>query len=379
MTTVHLRPQNSALNELASIFNAMPEGEELRILYDSRVVLPTLDIQPMVVCSTMTDTGAFSKEETAALSKLKGRIETLDKTVKLPGTDEQYSITRKATFEINPELAGEVKSEYTSEKDRLNEIPIYIFLTDRNAHASIMVFSRGVLYSLGLGYVGEHMKMGRFEKDPSIMSKAGLYSPDYLVRPESKTSSDKPYKYKIVDVGFLKQKHLTRINNILKSSTGDVEVSFVKDSGSKYTFQTNLIPLSLLYFMWSPPGVASAAGTYLNCASFANNIFAERVNCSSFLHGLSAAPSACTATKHAGVTAVELLRGYIRSVLGRGEISDLFKNLDDEGGSCFGSMCNAITRCFGGICRRVPAVSASKKTQRKSRRTRRTMRRGRRL
>lgn len=145
---------------------------------------------------------------------------------------------KDGTLKLHKEITDSVKAEY-KETDKPSTIPLFFIFITPGGHASLIIYipqpSTGSpkLFSFGLGFGGEGSGSGATadETGPTAAAKGPtaavtgavtgqvqLYSPDFLVKPESGN-------YKLIDMGFLKQKHIDRINLYLKDAVGNVNIN----------------------------------------------------------------------------------------------------------------------------------------------------------
>ncbi len=196
------------------------------------------------------------------------------------GVAGSYNRSRPYDFTLHNDLIrgieeGRILDDYDLSAIELSQIPIYLFLVTPQGHASIMVVFGSKLYSIGLGL--EEASSSVRESD--LFAQAILMSPDPLVRPEARTASGAPYKYKIADIGILKLKHLARIRKTLEEQEEKKTIRFsYDDDDGGYHLNFFTIPLKLMYSYFSPE--RGFLGDYYNCVSFATEIFGERVTCS---------------------------------------------------------------------------------------------------
>lgn len=127
------------------------------------------------------------------------------------------------TLKLHKEITDSVKADY-KETDTPSTIPLFFIFITPGGHASLIIYipqpSTGSpkLFSFGLGFGGEGSGSGPTAAATGpITGQVQLYSPDFLMKPESG-------KYKLIDMGFLKQKHIDRINLYLKSG-GNVNIN----------------------------------------------------------------------------------------------------------------------------------------------------------
>jgi hypothetical protein len=264
-------------------------------------------------------------------------------------------ITSTATVEgtascsIHPFLLeeGVVRDSY-GDSESITNIPIYIVVISKAAggHASLIIFHGGRMFSLGLGYSGgakmqaraelfeaakrkaERIKEGaaalldKVTPDLSkFISDAFLYSPDFLIKPNAVTSSGNPYTFNIADIGILKQKHLERIQTILNagkqgggwfSGQATWKAMFQVESlgGTNFKFDSFLIDIKTPYSMLSTRFSSKSA---INCTSFLEHIFSERLACPAYQTFISE-PGSCYSKgfKDPGKWVKEFARKYQR-------------------------------------------------------------------
>ena len=176
-------------------------------------------------------------------------------------------------FIINDDLNDGIKESYDDNDLIRGAVPIYfVVYVDNATHLSLIVHYAGRSYSLGLGFVGAKPKSCGIKKELPIeyVSRAGFYSPDYLVKPCGVTSKGALYSYKLVDFGAFTRKQTDRIleYNVDKSRGVTLEL----------TGRSMFIPLTATYSKASNRILVSKE--YVNCTSFLASIFRERIDCS---------------------------------------------------------------------------------------------------
>lgn len=131
---------------------------------------------------------------------------------------------KPGTLKLHKEITDSVKANY-NETDKPSTIPLFFIFITPGGHASLIIYipqtSAGIpkLFSFGLGFGGDGSGSGpTAAATGAVMGQVQLYSPDFLVKPESG-------KYKLIDMGFLKQKHIDRINLYLKESDNNVNIN----------------------------------------------------------------------------------------------------------------------------------------------------------
>jgi hypothetical protein len=191
------------------------------------------------------------------------------------GAADSYSRKRPFQFVLHNDLQravadGKIKHAYTG-AETVADTPLYLFLLSPNGHASIMIIYNNILYSIGLGYNEAISERGAVAVAPAM-----LFSPDFLIRPEEQTRRGIPYKYIIIDVGFLTTGHLNRIISSLEEQKQIKDLIFNKDPTTGAVDADHFkITLNRYY------SYVSAAGSdnFINCITFAQKIFKERVYC----------------------------------------------------------------------------------------------------
>ena len=128
------------------------------------------------------------------------------------------------TLKLDEGITDSVKANY-NETDKPSTIPLFFIFITPAGHASLIIYipqpSTGSpkLFSFGLGFGGEGSGSGPTAPlTNAVTGQVQLYSPDFLVKPESGN-------YKLIDMGFLKQKHIDRINLYLKDAVGNVNIN----------------------------------------------------------------------------------------------------------------------------------------------------------
>ena len=183
-----------------------------------------------------------------------------------------------------------VKNEYAAGEP----IPFFfVFQTPKGiiaahqSHVSILVLYSGKWYSLGLGYSGF---IDDKEAVPSIQ-RVGLYNPDHVIGIEGSDSDDIPHHLRLIDYGVFKKKHFDRIMRIVehKSATikgaGPMVATFGReeeeDDGETQFIvgglTSQIIPINMQYKYFT---CAANKPDSLNCTSFAQYVFSERIECS---------------------------------------------------------------------------------------------------
>jgi hypothetical protein len=202
---------------------------------------------------------------------------------------ETFEATLASVY-VNPVLASAVRDDYAGVEKM--DIPIY-FVIHANipggGHMSIIVIYRTVVYSIGFGYSGKLRSPKAFKffgkeysvqypVPASVVGKASLYNPDYIINPKvvfthKDTGVDTVFKYRIIDFGYLKPVHLQRIVEISAQNQG---LGLITYDG---TFDTTFIPLNTQYHMASSAAVACILKGAMNCTTFVEYIFREKVKC----------------------------------------------------------------------------------------------------
>jgi hypothetical protein len=207
-----------------------------------------------------------------------------------------YSREWPFSFDLHPNLQSAIlrktiKDVYNG-AEPISSIPLYLFLLSPKGHASIMVLFESKLYSLGLGLEDVTSSVG----EAPVSGQAIFMSPDSLIIPERMTSSGEHYKYKIIDVGILTATHLHRIQELLAYQV-PVQTLLFKYNGTDNTYQVDdyTIYLNRTYHYFSMGG--GGKKDYLNCVSFAEMVFHERVSCGDWrAAGAVVNPDSCLST-----------------------------------------------------------------------------------
>ncbi len=300
------------------VFEAFEPGFEMAAM--SQLVSPYYSIQPAVVCKDIRVGGEIDEiiaTETALPIDIQSDI------IGKMATRETISGTADYII-FNPILAEHVQDSY-SDIEKIEDAPVYFFLISTFGHASIMIFYNATLYSLGLG-LNITKSDGSMAADASVrgiesaaaaagagasavnhaegisgmlrqgleaayigrqdfMGQGRIYSPDFLLKPGAFKSSGERYSYNLIDMGFFNRTHMNRIMSVFKGSNKNVDTNFflTPSEGEEYTrhFDFYNIHLAKKYIYLSNRVVASTLGDYLNCVSFAQTVFRERVRCDS--------------------------------------------------------------------------------------------------
>jgi len=194
-------------------------------------------------------------------------------------------ITVKGNPIINPKITQAVKDNYTKGIDNPFDIPIYFIVRGLNGgHLSLLIWIKGVIYSLGCAftfqekeeyrsiyeYISSLAKQSSLVKmildtqkqqmesatpvaagggNPVVAAAAAVpvaavaalgaakvgealhahsrkgiacfYSPDTLIKPHEKTSKGKFFQHKLYDMGFLKTRHIQRINQFVEKGKAE--------------------------------------------------------------------------------------------------------------------------------------------------------------
>lgn len=354
----YLRAQQAVVQEEANAsVLATEKGFEIKMLYDRK--LPTSEILPFIVCSNVEITEKANDGTDLYSAQAKKSMKTFFAAQSERGSDDIYSSAAIAPYvddetgtasvegtafcSIHPDLMAEgaVKDEYNA-TDAISEIPIYIVVISKAAggHASMIVFFGGRLYSLGLGYSGGAKMQRRTEKYEaaerkaakvkaggdlsSVINDAAFYSPDFLIKPAAVTSKGTPYSFKVADIGVLKKSHLTKIQTILNAGkqgggwfSGDAswKAQFqVELAGgrSNFQFDSYVIDIGTPYSMVA---TRFSSGSAINCTSFLEYLFKERLSCPAFSTFLVSRPANCQskAFKDPSQWVKEFLRKYQRN------------------------------------------------------------------
>jgi hypothetical protein len=250
------------------------------------------------------------------------------------------------TLKLDEEITKRVKAEY-KETDIPSTIPLFfIFITPRG-HSSLVICIPTTesgppkLFSFGLGFDGGGSGSARSAPATNATEparnatkaviqggtgKVQLYSPDFLVDPDNG-------EYKLIDMGFLKQKHIDKINVYLASG-GNVGIHLrnnryldMQERAESATKKETVIKENVIETLgeylqngyldsFASPRPAQSGGQtrtdeeklgatfhyyyssiglnktysyisagvgftkdYLNCTSFLSHIFSDRINC----------------------------------------------------------------------------------------------------
>jgi hypothetical protein len=167
---------------------------------------------------------------------------------------------------INQALAENVHETYTYREGDIP--PIYFAIMTQQGHAAIAVYYGGKFFSFGLGTDEAGLSYGA---GANISGNAVFMTPDPILNKEIIKSSN----YKIVDIGFLKHKHLEKINDFLKVTTNSLTLTYNYNN-----IVTAFIDLKKKYHYYSVAPLASLVKNYVNCISFMTTVFKDSLSCS---------------------------------------------------------------------------------------------------
>jgi hypothetical protein len=311
-------------------------------------------------------------------------------------TGEFYSLpVNVREFIINPNLAEGVKEEYTAET-KAGDVPVYMFILTNFGHASVIIYYGGTLYSVGLvleygSYaaasgtsqaVPGSLPLESLPKStpaataaapaataaapasvpyvgrPDFIAEALIASPDHLVTPaklRKRNGVDKPFDYKIVDMGLFKKKHMDRILAVLTDASKEIQFLFEPEG----QFNSIQIKLNKTYSLLSSKMTVEQWQAY-NCISFAQQVFAERVSCARPVVGI-VDPAMCKSKIIKKEDIKSLFVEYMRKYEADEPLDSLFATLNNE--------CSDEGSC---------AIMGGSRTRRSSRKARRSSRKARR-
>jgi hypothetical protein len=403
-------PDNSK-RFLQGVFRNARKGYDIKSLYDFRI--PGFEIQPAAVPVDFTfDRESYESELTrdnyVLEAKEREKIKKYIKESRETGNtgkalnvtldddedvDEKDILARAQKFKVNTELYDAVKDadndRLTSGKNSgIGNAPIYLVVLAGipGGHASILFYVNGKIYSVGLGYKGG--KESRVKDVQArilggqMIANAFLYSPDYLITPwDGKRTNAAgnlvPFRYTIADIGILKQKHLDRIQSFLNGSNPEFTIGLqpvdgvIKAGKTNYKFKTYYINLNKQYNMISKS--AKDKKDNINCTTFVETIFYERVECPLTIAGVPISvvskPESCKSRTLTDPVAT--FKTYMMRIIERdATIDDLYdpltKEIDDKG-----SVLNTLYDCTLGICwPRKRGGAKTRKQKKKARKTR---------
>lgn len=407
---VPTNPDNSK-RFLQGLFQNARSGYDIKALYDFRI--PGFEIQPAAVPTEFTFEresyeSELTKDNVVLDAKERDKIKKYIKESRESGNtgkllnitldadrdlDEKDIEARARNFKVNPELYNAVReasdNTLTSGKNSsIAEAPLYLVVLAGipGGHASILFYVNGTIYSVGLGYKGG--KESRFKDKQArilkgqMVANAYLYSPDYLITPwdgkrVNASGNLIPFRYTIADVGIVKLKHLDRIQEFLDESSGLFNIGLqpvdgrIKASKANYKFKTYYIDLNKTYNMISKS--AKDKKDNINCTTFAESIFYERLECPLTVSGvpisLVSYPQGCKS--RVLTDPISTFKAYMTRIIDHGTIDDLYdpltKEIDDKAG-----FLNVLYDCTLGICfpRNPKKGGATRKLKKKSKKTR---------
>jgi hypothetical protein len=287
-----------------------------------------------------------------ALMLLQGAQPKKTVTRKVVDLTPEATLTKSSRFIINQTLETAVRESYAryttgGTATDMGNAPLYIVVFGKveGGHASILYYVDGILYSLGLGYLGG--KEGKTaERISSILggqikANACLYSPDYLIAPwdgkEDAQGNIVYFKYDIADVGILQPAHLDRIKEFIAGAKREFTIGMKpakfrspsKGDFYRYKFKTFYIDLNKTYNMISTKKLG-VSGNNINCTTFAEAIFQERLACPLTKAGITMAsfashPLSCRSTVLANPR--ETFKQYMQKYITGGAIGELYNQL----------------------------------------------------
>lgn len=338
---------------IGPIIDAINAGEEVRYIYNN-LIIPSTGVQPAIRVTLSTidkirekrvTKNANGKNVTSyytitpstytqILGTVNGSVPKKNMATPeelIPGSlDLTFFEMEGGSYSFNSEIETHVKDTYEITAP-VTSIPIYFIVITRGGHATLFIYLNGMMYSLGLGLSGEHSQvipgaassaaasnehvslprsapeylpgsvmgasMMANSSNPNQYSRAVFFSPDSLLRTEQDSF--------LVDFGFFKKGHLNRIKEYLKKvPTPKKTIIFYK----RNQFSSFYIDLDLDYYYISNPLITQLRKNHVNCTSFIQDIFRERVNCG-VAGGIAVDPRRC------------------RSLVIKGDKLVLFKNL----------------------------------------------------
>jgi hypothetical protein len=240
-----------------------------------------------------------------------------------------------SNYLLNPNLLANVKDSYSADVSA-GDVPIYFFIITNFGHASIIIYSMGVLYSVGLGLnygswaarSATPRLEGAFTGREDFLADGVLLSPDFLVKPAAiNPKKGTPFNYKIIDIGLFKTKHAERILSLTSKSTTTTAHFDKIDEPHIYQFSHFEIDIKKKYMYLSSAHIAKITGDFYNCVSFAQIIFRERVDCTIGLVG-PVDPFRCRSRLGDVATVRGLFEEYMRDYISGENLSRTFPRLD---------------------------------------------------
>lgn len=353
---------------LKSRFETIKKGLGIYELY--KFSNPSFDIQPGVLYDITNIKGLEITRESieSVLEKIQLPVEphnesdpVFENLIRIPdtGADPYPNIgfeAKASNIRIHPQLYEDVAVDISTTTP-LSEVPLYFFILTNFGHASILIYSSGMLYSIGLGLAAGSLASGlRISARNDLIANAHIYGPDFLITPNKgreKAGVFEPYKYHIIDIGVLQKRHLDRIQNVLNKATGNVSMNFeVTDAQERrstdyfYKYSGASLELNLTYSYISSRTTSKMLGTFYNCISFAEDVFRERVGCPASAYASNIAhPGGCKSyiEENPDETFKQVMNRYIEG----GAIGDLYDTLTGEKPK--GAL-NTLWDCTLGIC-----------------------------
>ncbi len=206
-------------------------------------------------------------------------------------------------------LTRHVKLHYGS-TERLRDVPLFfVFQTpkslSKDSHVSLAVLADAKLYSLGFGY-----KEGQ----------GAFYNLDYVVNFVGEDARGLAFHNRLIDYGYFTRTHLQRILEFVEPSQylNPVEATFGDgNEGPKGTWglSTQYIKINTNYkTLVSAQCPTRGLPAAMNCSSFLQYIFYERIQCSMLGTSAFVSPDSCKRRAHP-ITA-ERLEEFIRMYRG---------------------------------------------------------------
>lgn len=287
--------------------DAIQEGYELHYLYS--IKLPNSGIQPAIVYNNITDK-CISRDVIKYIDEELGFKEANEDGISLPST-VNFTNTISCmvdSYKIHNDLDSNVEDTYTYSSDRsgrIGNIPIYFVVLTTNTptqlggHASIIIYYGGKLFSVGLGVqraqilVNIRAALGK-PAAPSARAISEFFSAAVLWSPDNNINLEDVVSYKIIDIGFLKRKHINRIQEYLNRAIKKVDIELTSLPNNKIGFDNLTINLNKLYSLVGSPLITAATGTAINCVIFAADIFKERLMCQNIIGVVTDPLADCT-------------------------------------------------------------------------------------
>lgn len=333
-----------SITALHRLFSEAPPSQELHVL--DEFAIPAFAIQPAVVPnfdikSVKESLDKVMDENLRALIQLPTEKDDIAEVKTATEEEEEdghiavsIPVGSSANYLLNPNLLSNVKDSYSADLSA-GDVPIYFFIITNFGHASIIIYSMGVLYSVGLGLnygswaarSATPRLESAFTGRSDFLADGVLLSPDFLVKPAAlHPTKGTPFNYKIIDIGLFKTKHVERILSLTSKST-TTTAHFDKIEPYNYQFSHFEIDIKKKYMYLSSAKIAEITGDFYNCVSFAQTIFKERVDCTIGMVG-PVDPFRCRSRSGSVAKVRGLFEEYMEDYISGAKLSRTFPRLD---------------------------------------------------